>query len=213
MQNNTKFNKTTEKRIMDTATKLFAQKGFDGASTREICKLAEINISLISYYFGGKKELYHKIVTNIVEKIIAYMKSKIGFGSTVPDFSLLNKEEKMGLLFKALEMIIDYFYSDKISDSEIMLLYKEQMESGVPLNAEGYKFFKKLLASILEKNENDKEVIFRALTIVGQIHSARIMRQFSLNMMDQSGYSKEDIQMLKQIITDQTKSILKDVVV
>lgn len=29
-------------------------------------------------------------------------------------------------------------------------------------------------------------------------------------MMNQSGYSKEDIQMLKQIITSNIKSILKD---
>lgn len=213
MKENQKINTNTEKRIMDTATVLFAKKGFDGTSTREICKLAEINISLISYYFGGKKELYKKIVTNIVEKIITYMKSQMALDTIFPDLTTLSKDEKMDLLFKALDRIMDYFYSDKISDSEIMLLYKEQMESGIPLNSEGYNRFKKLLASILEKDENDKEIIFRTLTIVGQIHSARIMRQFSLKMMDQSGYSKEDIQMLKQIITAQTKSILKDVVV
>lgn len=204
-------NKTTEEKIIKIATEMFAQKGFDGTSIRDICKTADINISLISYYFGGKKELYEKIITNTTGKVINYMKSSMGFKGTPPkSFKLIPKKIKITLLFKALDLIIDYFYSDKISDSELMILFREQMTSGVPINSEGYVIFKKLLASILGKDENDKEVIFRTVTIVGQIHSARIIKQFSLKMMDQSGYSKEDIQMLKQIIKSQTESILKD---
>ena len=77
-----------------------------------------------------------------------------------------------------------------------MIIFREQMTSGVPINPEGYKVFKRLLASILGKEENDKAIIFRTMTILGQVHSARIIKQFSLKMMNQSGYSKEDIQML-----------------
>lgn len=204
------INKNTEQKIIEVATELFANNGFDGTSTREICKQAGVNISLISYYFGGKKELYEKVVTNITGNIINYMKSNIGFDANPESFNHINKEEKINLLYKALDFIIDYFYSDKISDSAIMILFREQMTSGVPINAEGYKVFKRLLASILGRDENDKEIIFRTLTIVGQIHSARIIKQFSLKMMNQSGYSKEDIQMLKQIIMSQTRAILKD---
>lgn len=204
------ININTEQKIIEVATELFANNGFDGTSTREICKQAGVNISLISYYFGGKKELYEKVVANITGNIINYMKSNLGFDANPESFDHIKKEEKINLLYKALSFIIDYFYSDKISDAAIMILFREQMTSGVPINAEGYKIFKRLLASILGKDENDKEVIFRTLTIVGQIHSARIIKQFSLKMMNQSGYSKEDIQMLKQIIMSQTKAILKD---
>ncbi len=211
MDKDSKLNKTTEENLIKVATELFAKNGYDGTSVREICKLANINISLISYYFGGKKELYEKIVQRITEKVITHMKSQMGFGIKPPEsFNIIPKKLKINLLFKALDLIIDYFYSDKISDSEIMIIFREQMTSGVPINTEGYVIFKKLLASILDKDENDKEIIFRTVTIVGQIHSARIIKQFSLKMMGQSGYSKEDIQMLKQIIRDQTKAILKD---
>lgn len=206
----TKINKTTEQIIIEVAIELFAKNGFEGTSTREICKQAGVNISLISYYFGGKKELYEKVIVEITGNIINYMKLSLGFGANPENFDNIAIEEKINLLYKALNSIIDYFYSDKISDSAIMILFREQMTSGVPINAEGYKVFKRLLASILNKDENDKEIIFRTLTIIGQIHSARIIKQFSLKMMNQSGYSKEDIQMLKQIIMGQTKSILKD---
>ncbi|HIU85882.1 TPA: TetR/AcrR family transcriptional regulator [Candidatus Spyradomonas excrementavium] len=52
----------SKEKILAAATKLFAQKGFDGVSIREICKEAEVNICMISYYWGGKKELYQGII-------------------------------------------------------------------------------------------------------------------------------------------------------
>lgn len=206
----TEKNKNTEVKIIETATELFAKNGFDGTSTREICKAAGVNISLISYYFGGKEELYKKVVDGIVRNILEHAMSKMNITSPPQNFDYLSREEKINLFLKFIEMMIDYFYSEKISDSAIMILFREQMTSGVPLNPEGYKILKRLLASIVGKDENDKEIIFKTITIVGQIHSARILKQFSLKMMNQSGYSKEDIQMLKQIIIGQTKAILKD---
>ncbi|MGJ7563428.1 TetR/AcrR family transcriptional regulator [Variovorax sp. GB1R11] len=45
-------------RLLHTALRLFAQKGFAKTSTREIAREAEVNISAISYYFGDKEGLY-----------------------------------------------------------------------------------------------------------------------------------------------------------
>jgi len=209
MKKQEELNKNTEQKIIDVATELFAKKGFEGASTREICKQAGANISLISYYFGGKKELYEKVVATIVGKIFLYMKSKMGFQDLPKTFDGMTQKEKTDLLFRILDTMIDYFYSDNFNDSAAMIIFREQITSGIPLNAEGYKVLKRLLASILEKDENDKEIIFTTITIVGKVHSARVYKQFTLDMMDQSGYSKEDIQMLKQIIIGQTKAVLK----
>jgi len=43
--------------IISTAEKLFAQKGFDGTSVRDIAEEAGVNIAMISYYFGSKEKL------------------------------------------------------------------------------------------------------------------------------------------------------------
>lgn len=204
------INLNTQQKIIEVSKNLFAENGFHGTSIRDICKAAEVNISLISYYFGGKDELYKVVVESITKKIINYMRTNMNFAGEVPDFNAMPQEMKVKLFFQMIDKMIDYFYSEEFSDADIMIIFREQITSGVPLNAEGYKILKRLLASILGKDENDKEVIFRCLTIAGQIHSARTIKQFSLKMMNQSGYSKEDIQMLKQIITSQVKAILAD---
>jgi AcrR family transcriptional regulator len=208
MSRKAEFNQNTEQKIIDVATKLFAQNGFVGTSTREICKIAGVNISLISYYFGGKSELYKKIIENIVEGVIAHLTKNFNIDE---NFDKLDKDKKIEIFLSILDKMIDYFYSDAVSNDTLLLLLREQITSQININAMGYKMIKKLLASILEKSEDDKEVIFRCLTIIGQIHSARVLTQFSLKFLNQEKYTKEDIQMLKEITKNQTHSILMGV--
>ncbi len=48
--------------LISTATPLFAAKGFNGVSVRELAAAAGVNISMISYYFGGKEGLYAAVL-------------------------------------------------------------------------------------------------------------------------------------------------------
>ncbi len=54
----------TEKQIqiLEVAETLFAEKGFDGTSIRDISRQAEINIAMISYYFGSKERLLQSLI-------------------------------------------------------------------------------------------------------------------------------------------------------
>ncbi len=70
--------KTQDKRddILDVAEKLFSEKGFEAISIREISKAAEINIAMVSYYFGSKEKLYEEVVNRKLissEMIIKYI--------------------------------------------------------------------------------------------------------------------------------------------
>ena len=60
----------TDERLMDAAEELFASKGYDGVTVREIIKAADVkNIGAISYYFGGKRELYFAILRRHFRKV------------------------------------------------------------------------------------------------------------------------------------------------
>src|SRR5258708_6151886 len=51
-----------EKRLLEAAERVFADKGYKAASVREICKQAGVNIAGINYYFGDKERLYIEAV-------------------------------------------------------------------------------------------------------------------------------------------------------
>jgi AcrR family transcriptional regulator len=57
-------NKNIDKRefILDAAERLFAEQGFEAVSVREISKAADINIAMVSYYFGSKEKLYEEVI-------------------------------------------------------------------------------------------------------------------------------------------------------
>src|SRR6476660_774527 len=57
----TEFNDKQIK-ILQTAETLFAEKGFDGTSIRDIAKEAQVNIAMISYYFGSKEKMLEALV-------------------------------------------------------------------------------------------------------------------------------------------------------
>lgn len=58
--------------IIAAAIPLFAAKGLNGVSVRELARAAGENLSMISYYFGGKEGLYAAVLTEqfaVLDKI------------------------------------------------------------------------------------------------------------------------------------------------
>lgn len=51
----------TRWRLLQAAAEVFAEVGYHAATTREICKRAEVNLASIHYYYGDKAELYREV--------------------------------------------------------------------------------------------------------------------------------------------------------
>lgn len=52
----------TRLNILDAAELLFAERGFDGASVRDIASAASAQIASISFHHGGKEALFERVV-------------------------------------------------------------------------------------------------------------------------------------------------------
>jgi len=73
--------------ILQVAEKLFAENGFDGTSIRRIAQVADVNVAMISYYFGSKEKmlaalLYHRNVDFGAEASALFAR-KLGYLETV----------------------------------------------------------------------------------------------------------------------------------
>ncbi len=59
----------TKIRILDTAERLFAQKGFDAVSLRTIIASAKVNLAAVHYHFGSKQALIHAVISRRLRPI------------------------------------------------------------------------------------------------------------------------------------------------
>ena len=57
-------------KILQAATKLFAQENFSAVSIKQIATASGVNSALISYYFGGKKNLYQEVLYTEADKFL-----------------------------------------------------------------------------------------------------------------------------------------------
>lgn len=64
-------------RIQDAATRLFAEKGFDGASVRDIAQRAGVTVGSINYYFGSKEALYRECGRRLTQKYLDEARARL----------------------------------------------------------------------------------------------------------------------------------------
>ena len=151
---------TKEEHILLHAEKIFAEKGFEGSSTREISEKAKVNVSMISYYFGSKEKLFVKIFE-------VRMNESLKFSEDVLANQNLNEWEKL--------VIIINRYADRVKNLKTFyrILQREQLNSKNPVIAEFLKKSKKgFLAIYTELFENGFEKkIFHKKPRIEFVHS------------------------------------------
>lgn len=136
--------------IIDTAEKLFSDRGFDGTSVRDIAEKAGINIAMISYYFGSKE----KLMQAIFEQRTAQITEKI---------EVLLKDEKLSPFEKMDILIEDYVdrVEKKIRFHKLMVCEQIMGKNSVVTRLLGE--LKKKNASLIEKliEDGQKKKVFR----------------------------------------------------
>ncbi|WP_396192038.1 TetR/AcrR family transcriptional regulator [Flavobacterium sp.] len=133
--------------ILNVAERLFAEEGFDGTSVRDIAKKANINVAMISYYFGSKEKLLEALVIHRIgtmklrlenllqedstpiekiEKLVAYYINQINTNRSI--YQILHFE----LSTKKREINTDAFTEVKKNNLKIMeSIVKEGQLQGI----------------------------------------------------------------------------------
>ncbi|MBN2140661.1 MAG: CerR family C-terminal domain-containing protein [Desulfovibrionaceae bacterium] len=55
----------TKDALLSAAVRVFARKGFQEATVREICREAKANVAAVNYHFGGKEALYRAALETV----------------------------------------------------------------------------------------------------------------------------------------------------
>lgn len=79
----------TQRRILDAAAKEFAQKGFEGGSTRSIAAAAGLKHPLVTYHFKTKEGLWRAVLADLNERFDDRFSARLAGLRGVDDFTTL----------------------------------------------------------------------------------------------------------------------------
>src|SRR5260370_18652295 len=63
---------SSRRRLLEAAGHVFAEKGFDRATGKEICERAGTNTAAVNYYFGGIEGLYAAVVREAHDRFVPF---------------------------------------------------------------------------------------------------------------------------------------------
>lgn len=184
--------------ILDAAEELFSERGFEGTSVRDIAARANVNLAMISYYFGSKE----KLLTALVEYRAGYTS---GILEEIYNNSSLTPLDK-------IDKLVDH-YVDKITSNarfhcimttQLPTLQSEdikQLMTGIKLR--NLENISKIILEGQEKRifgEVDPELT--VATIMGTIthftsSKPIYLKIYNLDRSDEEGYRKIVVPKLK----------------
>lgn len=72
--------------ILDAAQKVFAARGFDGASIKDLAKAAKISPGLLYWYFKDKTDLLVSLMTERIDAAVGALPEKVSFDAPPDEF-------------------------------------------------------------------------------------------------------------------------------
>jgi AcrR family transcriptional regulator len=166
--------------IMNAAIELFAEKGFEGTSIRDLATRADVNVAMVNYYFGSKDKLFEALV----EYKASYMRGKL---DEIEADTQLTELEKV-------DLIIENYVAKILSNPSFhRVLYQELLmgERGA-MHDNIVKIFSRntqTLRNIIEQGMKKK--IFKKVdpeltmaTLIGTINQVMLSRSMCTMLMN-----------------------------
>ena len=125
-----------QKRILEAAVEIFAEKGDDAAGVDEIAKRANVTKPLIYYYFKGKQTILDESIKRFMKKVIQEKTQYIGIMSAISKETLYKGlDEKMAMFEKnnkILKVIAMELLKEKPAGESIFNMVKPMFDIAIP---------------------------------------------------------------------------------
>ena len=167
----------TRGRILEAALELFADSGFDGASTRTIAERAGVNLPAIQYYFGSKEGLYRAVVEQFSQQMQAGVAPLVERIRTELASGQCTRRQLVGLLCDMLDIVIELMLDETMPNREARQKFfaRMEVEPNAAVDALQDSMIRNvctpccaIIGRLTDLPPNDEQVLLRAMTIIGQ---------------------------------------------
>jgi len=200
----------TRQRILEAAVEVFAEAGFDLASTRAIADRAGVNLGSLTYYFGNKEGLYRACAEHIVESIEATAKPVWDPLEQALENDKLSRAELMALLGGLFDAMGDWAGNQHIRRTWRLFSVRERARPESAMRMVDDRMVRRsvhvlalLVGRIVERPANAPDVVTRAVSMIGHFQNFDRMREMMLNELGWADLSQGRGEIVRSAIWDQ----------
>jgi AcrR family transcriptional regulator len=200
--------------LVRAALKLFASKGFEGTSTRQIAAAAKANIGSIAYHFGGKEGLRTAAADYIVEAIENIAGQALGaVEAGVADAE--TPQEARDRLFAVVERMVGFIVASPEADDIVQFVLRELSRPSPALDRIYDGVFEpthRRLCRLWERATGEQAesetVRLTVFTLIGQVVYFRIGREAVLRRMGWDGIGETEAAKVAAVAASNLDAIL-----
>jgi TetR/AcrR family transcriptional regulator, regulator of cefoperazone and chloramphenicol sensitivity len=196
----------TRRRLLEAGIDLFAELGYERASTRAIARRAGVSLPALQYYFGGKEGLHRACAEYITEDVRARLNPAAERVRCELGRRELTRAELLELLRAVVEPFLESLATER-PESWALFFARAQGEHSAAFDTIFQQISGRLLALVAEiigrilgRSPASPEVAIRAVAIVGQTALVRRARPIILRVLGWPDFEGERLQTLKEVL-------------
>lgn len=203
-------------RLIQAGLEAFGLYNFEGASTRELARLAGVNLSAIPYHFGGKEGLYKAVVEHITANLLEKTENSKENARALLEKSGAAATELLAALQDFLENIAAAMLLTPEARYWARIMLREQM---APTSAYDTLYDKALcpahalltglVARVSRKPPDDPEARVRAFTLMGQVLIFRATQETIKRRMGWAGVDPGAFEIIRDVIRENVAAIVR----
>lgn len=193
--------------IINAAEKLFAVTGFDGTSVRDIAQEANVNVAMISYYFGSKE----KLMEAVFEQRTNNLRLKV---ENILQNDQLTQLQKVNIL---IDDYVDKFIHQQVFHK--IMMREQLVEKGTVIAGLIHEMKKSTLSSIKKLiHEGQKsgefkkniDVVMMTTTMVGTVSHMITSQNFYKECHNLGNLSDQEFQkLMRKRLSAHLKNLFK----
>ena len=203
-----------QERLLEAAIDVFGRHGYEGATTRKIVQAAGVNIATLPYYFNSKEGLYQAVISHIVAMLEKQVAEPLKALSRCSFKGNGTQNQAIELLEGLLGKLIGFMLGSPQAPRVARIILHEQLypSSAYDLLFKGFMepLIEALTTLILAVSSDPvrRTAKLRAIAIIGQVFVFRMARETIIRSVDMAGYNTEEMEEIRQVVIEQTRSIL-----
>jgi AcrR family transcriptional regulator len=184
---------------------MFAERGFEATTVRDICQAAGANVAAVNYYFRDKERLYVEAVVQAHRWRLEQVQLPDWDANTSPRKKLADFIETF---FRRVLGGPDDTWRTRLVMREIMQPSSACAEIAQSNIRPQFEILQGILRELLPADTNAEELHLTAFSIVGQCLFYHMANPIIRNLIDQSEYTTYDVDKLSRHVTEFTLAAL-----